>query len=834
MRRIIALFFGMIFVLTSAIGTGFFINASATTDADRAHPTKPGEVKVFKYAEPVEGMVNTWDVTLRIEGKDTKKTSDVVLVIDRSRSMNENRRMEEAKKSANAFIDALLPSGSTSSTNKIGIVSFGSDVTKESELSSDAQALKRKVDALSARGGTYTQAGIRKAEEMLKTSKADKKHIVLLSDGIPTFSDKIKNPDKYTKSEYVDVANNSEPSADGSAGSVVTVDDRIPVTTTAVPKSAFEPIRVGGGSKIYSLFRDTLTPGRLWAPSRVDRAAYHHGNSTIAEAGFAKSAGNRMWSIALQADRVGQEVLNHSASANSYYNVQSVDQLKPVFEEIAGSIGSAASDIKVVDPMAKGFEISAARVSRIEEKRDKYSYDRAKHVLTWNPGRLTEVVRGMPDVRFAQLKYRVEINKDILTQKADEKGTYPTNGEAKVSYVDAQNKPQSKLFPVPRVNPVFYAVKKELVDQVGKTKPVERDFTVKIKGPDLDGVEKVRSFTLNAANGGSTGLLTDLRFDGKYTIEEELKESDEFDVTYKVNGEAKREFTIAGDATADVEVVVTNKENSKVTVSATKTWSGDQPADRPESIKLKLMAAVDGGKPEPVEGQEKEVRADDKGKWAQQWTGLPKFKPGQEGKDSKPITYSVVEEDVAGYTNEVISKVDKDGNTAVTITNYRLPDITWKKVDAQKTPLAGSAWSVTGPDGVEHILKDDQKTTGKTAPAWSGDASKTAGTLTMHLVPAGKYTIKETAAPTGYQVSEDAQFAAVVDAKGKVTYTDKHGKALKFDGDGPAFVNDRADAPVIPLTGGVGTFLFVGTGIVLALMAAGLAVWSVRKRTATE
>lgn len=829
MRRIIALFFGMIFVLTSAIGTGFFINASATTDADRAHPTKPGEVKVFKYAEPVEGMVNTWDVTLRIEGKDAKKTSDVVLVIDRSYSMKEKGRMDAAKSSANAFIDALLPSAA----NRIGIVSFGSDVTKESELSSDAQALKRKVDALSARGGTYTQAGIRKAEEMLKTSKADNKHIVLLSDGVPTFSFAINNPDQYTRDAYVDWANIGAPDREGYASPVVAVNARIPVTTAEVPQSAFEKTRVGGGSKIHSLYRNTRAPWRLWVPTYQDRAAYHHGNSTIAEARFAKKF-SRVWSVALQVDMVGQSVLEKVASANSYYNVQSVDQLKPVFEEIAGSIGSAASDIKVVDPMAKGFEISAARVSRIEEKRDKYSYDRAKHVLTWNPGRLTEVVRGMPDVRFAQLKYRVEINKDILTQKADEKGTYPTNGEAKVSYVDAQNKPQSKLFPVPRVNPVFYAVKKELVDQVGKTKPVERDFTVKIKGPDLDGVEKVRSFTLNAANGGSTGLLTDLRFDGKYTIEEELKESDEFDVTYKVNGEAKREFTIAGDATADVEVVVTNKENSKVTVSATKTWSGDQPADRPESIKLKLMAAVDGGKPEPVEGQEKEVRADDKGKWAQQWTGLPKFKPGQEGKDSKPITYSVVEEDVAGYTNEVISKVDEDGNTAVTITNYRLPDITWKKIDAQKTPLAGSAWSVTGPDGVEHILKDDQKITGKTAPAWSGDASKTAGTLTMHLVPAGKYTIKETAAPTGYQVSEDAQFTAVVDAKGKVTYTDKHGKALKFDGDGPAFVNDRADAPVIPLTGGVGTFLFVGAGIVLALMAAGLAVWSVRKRTATE
>lgn len=34
------------------------------------HPTEEGEVMLFKEATPVEGMVNTWDITLRIEGKE--------------------------------------------------------------------------------------------------------------------------------------------------------------------------------------------------------------------------------------------------------------------------------------------------------------------------------------------------------------------------------------------------------------------------------------------------------------------------------------------------------------------------------------------------------------------------------------------------------------------------------------------------------------------------------------------------------------------------------------------------------------------------------------------
>ncbi|MDI9518793.1 MAG: hypothetical protein QM266_05635 [Bacillota bacterium] len=51
------------------------------------HPTQPGEVMLFKQAEQVPGTVNLWKVTLRIEGKDKPKKSDIILVIDTSGSM---------------------------------------------------------------------------------------------------------------------------------------------------------------------------------------------------------------------------------------------------------------------------------------------------------------------------------------------------------------------------------------------------------------------------------------------------------------------------------------------------------------------------------------------------------------------------------------------------------------------------------------------------------------------------------------------------------------------------------------------------------------------------
>ena len=58
---------------------------------------------LFKQAKPVTGMVNTWDITLRIEGKDKPITSDIILVMDTSRSMS-GTRLISAKKAPTSLL----------------------------------------------------------------------------------------------------------------------------------------------------------------------------------------------------------------------------------------------------------------------------------------------------------------------------------------------------------------------------------------------------------------------------------------------------------------------------------------------------------------------------------------------------------------------------------------------------------------------------------------------------------------------------------------------------------------------------------------------------------
>ena len=51
-----------------------------------------GAIQLSKSAAAVEGKENTWEVTLGIQGKNYKTTSDVVLVIDNSNSMYDKSR----------------------------------------------------------------------------------------------------------------------------------------------------------------------------------------------------------------------------------------------------------------------------------------------------------------------------------------------------------------------------------------------------------------------------------------------------------------------------------------------------------------------------------------------------------------------------------------------------------------------------------------------------------------------------------------------------------------------------------------------------------------------
>ena len=150
-----------------------------------------GAIQLSKSAAAVEGKENTWEVTLGIQGKNYKTTSDVVLVIDNSNSMYDNSRMAKTKAAANAFVDTLL---TEDSTTRIALVVYNLEETHTKFYTYENKAaLKSKINAIEQdndNGGTFTQLGLHTARTLLNSAEStgQNKSIVLLSDGEPTMA----------------------------------------------------------------------------------------------------------------------------------------------------------------------------------------------------------------------------------------------------------------------------------------------------------------------------------------------------------------------------------------------------------------------------------------------------------------------------------------------------------------------------------------------------------------------------------------------------------------------------------------------------------------------
>lgn len=173
--------------------------------------------KSYKNYSPVEGTADnegisiskevlaenadgTFDVKLTVTGaeKITKKNkkTDIVLVVDTSGSMREpkagnyytDKRINNAKEAATSFVNAMIKESGKGDI-KIGLVSFASGAEKKSNLTNNKDSLNRAIQTLTANGGTYTQAGLNLANEILRGGDAEEKIIVLISDGKPTFAD---------------------------------------------------------------------------------------------------------------------------------------------------------------------------------------------------------------------------------------------------------------------------------------------------------------------------------------------------------------------------------------------------------------------------------------------------------------------------------------------------------------------------------------------------------------------------------------------------------------------------------------------------------------------
>jgi Mg-chelatase subunit ChlD len=124
-------------------------------------------------------------VTAEPEEKVEETVLALILVIDKSSSMNEERRMALAKVAAKQSVQVLAPH------DKVGVIAFSDDAEWIAEIApcSDKTEVLRRIETLEPYGQTHMYPAVQRAVLALQQTDADRRHMILLTDGIPSPGD---------------------------------------------------------------------------------------------------------------------------------------------------------------------------------------------------------------------------------------------------------------------------------------------------------------------------------------------------------------------------------------------------------------------------------------------------------------------------------------------------------------------------------------------------------------------------------------------------------------------------------------------------------------------
>ena len=171
-------------------------------------PNNP-DYQIRKYAKETN-TPGLYDVYLNVKGNTQQnvKPVDIVLVVDMSGSMESNRwgtdRAGAVRTGVKNFLTSIQNAGLGNYVN-VGLIGFSSPgyiggksgyISVKLGKAGNASQQQAINGALNPRfqGGTYTQIGLRQGSAMLNAdTSGNKKMMILLTDGVPTFSNEVIN-----------------------------------------------------------------------------------------------------------------------------------------------------------------------------------------------------------------------------------------------------------------------------------------------------------------------------------------------------------------------------------------------------------------------------------------------------------------------------------------------------------------------------------------------------------------------------------------------------------------------------------------------------------------
>lgn len=459
--------------------------------------------------------------------------------------MNDDDKLLDTKKAAIAFGEKLLTKGSTT---RIAIVTYAETAASINNghfyTADELDAFKSQINGIKASGGTNQQAGIHVAQQLLDSDSpvGNLKNIVILSDGVPTYSYAITGSITCTRDAYVE--------RDSKYVGYVYATMDVDWSTANIVCNHNN--RIGSGYGIGVKKQSGLSVNSCGKYSSY----ISHGIATIWEAKQAKATGTTIFSVALQVDTEGENILKACATdpTKGYYAIGKNDnvetKLKDAFTAIAGSIAIAAKNGKVTDPMSDyvSLDFTGNPVVTSDEavykngQADVYlsqgTVTRNEQTLSWDVGNINE---DSPAI----MKYRVHLNDNV-----ESGNTYPTNKTTTFNYTDYQGNPAEKEFPIPTVNPEggTILVHYYLVDADGK--PINADGKVMDSPEKAQVLAQPENFQYNGTDA--------LDYNSSYDVSKKNIEGATY-YGYTLNGRDAANPDVQGrEDTVSVEITSTN------------------------------------------------------------------------------------------------------------------------------------------------------------------------------------------------------------------------------------------------------------------------------------
>jgi Mg-chelatase subunit ChlD len=296
-----------------------------------------GDIYLDKTAEEVAGC-RTYNVTLNITGDPCPAPIDVMLVFDRSGSMDDGGEpITSAKNAAKGFIDQL------GNDDKVGLVSYADSATENSGLTFDHGAVKTSITGLSASGYTNIADGIYLATQELNDNGRPgvEKAIIVLSDGVANRA-------------YVSCSGCGTYPCYGSS-------------------TGYEPDNAG----------------TCCTDDAINQAQTAHGQSYMVFSIFLSNITDQDSGCTIAGvELLGAETMKDIASAPAYYYITTdPGDLEEIYNTIASQIDYAATDAVVTDIVSAEFEVDAGSLNPSEGTP---SFNAGTNTITWNIGTIRE------------------------------------------------------------------------------------------------------------------------------------------------------------------------------------------------------------------------------------------------------------------------------------------------------------------------------------------------------------------------------------------------------------------------------------------------------------